>query len=343
MASAATQASSLWDALVSVPDHRRAAGRRYPLASLLLIAIAALLAGRRDQLSIVRWGRRLNLETLASIGINRARVPAPSVWCEVFKGLDVTALERALGGWVRGDQTAGHVAIDGKRLRGSATAQSSGVHLLAAFSVSLQGVIGQLAVAPDTNEITAALQLLKTLPLDGVIITGDAIFTQKEICRAITDGGGDYFFTVKNNQPALKADIGFLRAGFPPVRPGHRRLTCVQPQRSRRAMAGSRRVGWRLPQRWPSIWRHPGLVWRRSAASPASVSCAAKPVSRRSMPSPAWPPMRLDRLACSNCHVSIGGSRTSCTTFAMSPAARIRGEPTPEMPRRCSPPCATQC
>jgi len=208
MASAATQASSLWDALVSVPDHRRAAGRRYPLASLLLIAIAALLAGRRDQLSIVRWGRRLNLETLASIGINRARVPAPSVWCEVFKGLDVTALERALGGWLRGDQTAGHVAIDGKRLRGSATAQSSGVHLLAAFSVSLQGVIGQLAVAPDTNEITAALQLLKTLPLDGVIITGDAIFTQKEICRAITGGGGDYFFTVKDNQPALKADIG---------------------------------------------------------------------------------------------------------------------------------------
>lgn len=208
MASAATQASSLWDALASVPDHRRAAGRRYPLASLLLIAIAALLAGRRDQLSIVRWGRRLNLETLASIGINRARVPAPSVWCEVFKGLDVTALERALGGWVRGDQTAGHVAIDGKRLRGSATAQSSGVHLLAAFSVSLQGVIGQLAVAPDTNEITAALQLLKTLPLDGVIITGDAIFTQKEICRVITDGGGNYFFTVKDNQPTLKADIG---------------------------------------------------------------------------------------------------------------------------------------
>ena len=208
MASAATQASSLWDALVSVPDHRRAAGRRYPLASLLLIAIAALLAGRRDQLSIVRWGRRLNLETLASIGINRARVPAPSVWCEVFKGLDVTALERALGGWVRGDQTAGHVATDGKRLRGSATAQSSGVHLLAAFSVSLQGVIGQLAVAPDTNEITAALQLLKTLPLAGVIITGDAIFTRKEICRAITDGGGAYFFTVKDNQPALKADIG---------------------------------------------------------------------------------------------------------------------------------------
>ena len=39
----------------------QAEGKRYPLASLLLIAIAAILAGRRDQLSIVRWGRRSGL------------------------------------------------------------------------------------------------------------------------------------------------------------------------------------------------------------------------------------------------------------------------------------------
>src|SRR3954453_11531692 len=150
----------------------------------------AMLSGRRDQLSIVRWGRRLSRDTLASIGISRARVPAPSVWCEMFKALDVAALERALGQWVRGGQSAGHVALDGKRLRGSATAQAAGVHLLAAFSASLQGVIGQLAVAPEANEITAALHLLKTLPLQGATITGDAMFTQTEICRTIIDGGG---------------------------------------------------------------------------------------------------------------------------------------------------------
>ena len=198
---------SLWHALASMPDHRRAEGKRYPLASLLLIAVAAMLSGRRDQLGIVRWGRRLSRDTLASIGISRARVPAPSIWCEMFKALDVAALERALGHWVRGGQSAGHVALDGKRLRGSATAQAAGVHLLAAFSASLQGVIGQLAVAPEANEITAALHLLKTLPLQGAIITGDAMFTQTEICRTIIDGGGDYFFTVKDNQPTLKADI----------------------------------------------------------------------------------------------------------------------------------------
>ena len=146
-----------------------------------------------------------------------SRVPAPSVWCELFRDLNVVALERVLGAWVRGDAPAGHVAIDGKRLRGSATAASPGMHLLAAFSTGLEGVIGQLRVDPAANEITAALEMLKTLPLQGTIVTGDAIFTQKAICRAIVDGGGDYFFTVKANQPALKADIEQAFRPFSPL------------------------------------------------------------------------------------------------------------------------------
>ncbi len=208
---------SVWEALCRVRDHRRRAGQRYPLAGLLLIAVAALLAGRRDQLGIVRWGRQLSASALASLGITRGRVPAPSVWCELFQGLDIASLEAALGDWVRGDQSPGHIAIDGKRLRGSATALSPGVHLLAAFSDTLGGVIGQLRLAPDSNEITAALALLKTLPLAGCIVTGDAVFTQKEICRVIKDGGGDYFFTVKANQPELQSDIALAFAGDSPL------------------------------------------------------------------------------------------------------------------------------
>jgi hypothetical protein len=92
-------------------------GKRYPLASPLLIAIAAMLAGRRDQLGIVRWGRRLSREALAAIGIARQRVPAPSVWCELFQHLDVAALGHALGAWLRGGASMGSVAINGKRLR----------------------------------------------------------------------------------------------------------------------------------------------------------------------------------------------------------------------------------
>ena len=46
MSSTTGEAGSLWQALAVVPDHRRDAGKRYPLASLLLIAVAALLSGQ---------------------------------------------------------------------------------------------------------------------------------------------------------------------------------------------------------------------------------------------------------------------------------------------------------
>src|SRR4051812_29010523 len=48
--------ADLWEVFSVVPDHRRAEGKRYPLAGLLMIALAAMLAGRSDQLGIVRWG-----------------------------------------------------------------------------------------------------------------------------------------------------------------------------------------------------------------------------------------------------------------------------------------------
>src|SRR4051812_6331826 len=92
--------ADLWEVFSVVPDHRRAEGKRYPLAGLVMIALAAMLAGRSDQLGIVRWGRKLSREALAELGILRGRVPAPSVWSELFRALDVGALERLLGAWV---------------------------------------------------------------------------------------------------------------------------------------------------------------------------------------------------------------------------------------------------
>lgn len=48
------------------------------------------------------------------------------------------------------------------------------------------------------------------------MVTGDAQFCQRELCTQIVAAGGDYFFSVKENQPTLLADVVTLFALPPP-------------------------------------------------------------------------------------------------------------------------------
>jgi hypothetical protein len=199
---------TLWDVLSAVPDHRHASGRRYPLPALLTIALAAMLCGRTSQAGIVRWSQGLARADLKALGIRERRTPCPSTWCLLFQGLNVAVLEQQLAAWVQGDRTRlGHVAVDGKRLRGSRDGENRGVHLLAAFSNELKGLIGTIAVPSETTEAKAMLTLLKQLPLTGLVITADAAFTQRDIARDIVAGGGQYFLVVKDNQAMLRREI----------------------------------------------------------------------------------------------------------------------------------------
>jgi hypothetical protein len=61
--------------------------------------------------------------------------------------------------------------------------------------------------SPEQSEITAALALLRSLPLDGAVIKGDVIVCQRAICEPIRDGRSRYLFVVKQNLPVLHATI----------------------------------------------------------------------------------------------------------------------------------------
>ena len=94
--------------------------------------------------------------------------------------------------------------------------------MLSAFATGLSAVIGDIVVGPSQNEITAALAFLKDLPLEGAVITGDAMFCQREICQAIEERKGDYLFVVKDNQPELKANIAESFGALSPCGPAAR-------------------------------------------------------------------------------------------------------------------------
>lgn len=216
--------TSLYDVFCEIPDPRRRRGRLYPLASVLTLIATAMLCGARSLAAIAEWG--LNYNHLApTLGLTRRtrdgsryRTPCTSELHTVLAALPASVFESALTRWVLAQGVADldrrTVAIDGKTLRGSQGHRLPGVHLLAAYCRDVEAVIAQLAVPGKTNEHKTALQLLKLIPLEGTLITGDAAFTQRDLCAAVVHGGGDYFLSVKDNQPTLEADI---RAAFSPA------------------------------------------------------------------------------------------------------------------------------
>ena len=94
-----------------------------------------------------------------------------------------------------------------------------GVRLLAAYAPRVAAVVAQVRVDRKTNEHKAALELLGVLPVRGAVVTGDAMFCQRDVCAAVARGGGEYLFAVKDNQPTLHFDIACMFAessAFPP-------------------------------------------------------------------------------------------------------------------------------
>jgi DDE_Tnp_1-associated/Transposase DDE domain len=201
---------SLLEHFGQIPDPRRAEGKRHPLPAVLSLLVLATMAGMRGLQGVVDFGRNLPPDVVTSLGFTRPKTLAKSTLSEILRAIDVNAFEAAVGRWLQ-RQADLHgwtaIAIDGKSLRGSTGEQLPAVHLVAAYAHEAQVVLAELRVDAKTNEHKAALELLGLLPLKGVVVTADAMFTHADFCREIRDGGGDYLVAVKENQPTLLRDI----------------------------------------------------------------------------------------------------------------------------------------
>ena len=202
--------ATLMELLEGLHDPRAARGKRHPLPALLGLAVVAMLAGMTSSEAIVQSGKERGREFLKLLGFTSTWGRCKATYSRVFRRLDVGAFEAAVSRWIRsrlGPHEAPHLALDGKTLRGSRDGETPAVHLLAAYAPDVQAVVAQLRVDAKTNELKAALEMLAVLPLQGRIITADAIQTHREICATVIAGGGDYILPVKDNQPTLRADI----------------------------------------------------------------------------------------------------------------------------------------
>ena len=162
----AARSQYLLDLLAQVPDPRKKRGRRHPLAGLLAVAVAAVIAGSRSFAALGQWAADAGPEALA-------------------------------GGRLV-------IAIDGKTVRGAKDKAGMAPHLVAALAHGIGAVLGQVAVDGKSNEIPAVRELLKAVAdLAGAVLTIDAMHTQHDTAQLILARHADYVMTVKGNMPTL--------------------------------------------------------------------------------------------------------------------------------------------
>lgn len=214
MEASAADPVSLQEVFALLPEVRQARGRRHPLLAILNLTAVAILAGMKSLEAIAQFARDHGPELAEVLGFTHWPTPCKATLSNVFRRLDVTAYENALSAWLkrRCPDLGDTLAIDGKTLRGSASYQVPGVHLLSAYAPRVTAVIAQVRVDAKTNEHKAALEFLGLLPLEGKIVTGDAMFCQRDFCEEVIRQGGDYVLTVKDNQPSMLQHIATMFA-----------------------------------------------------------------------------------------------------------------------------------
>jgi len=259
-------------ALSLLPDPRRRQGIRYPLTSVVVVALMGMVCGGDNAEELEDWGHA-NQEWLEGLLALPHGTPTQDVFLAVFGAINPEAFRTVFLAWMevlrlRLNVAGKQIAVDGKTSRGSVDRAHDrvAIHTVSAWLSDEGLVLGQIKTADKSNEITAIPELLRTIDLRGATVTIDAMGCQTEIAKTIIDGAGNYLLAVKENQPALYQD---LVATFTEAASERQRSVDEYPRPSverfedtdkghgrveKRSVALSRDLGWMMTSdRWPGL------------------------------------------------------------------------------------------
>jgi hypothetical protein len=150
----------------------------YPLPEILLLVLAATIAGADDFVETTLWGTE-HLAFPQTLLPLRQRHPAHDTLCDVFAALDSELFKSCFLAWISGlrDDAPDVIAVDGKTSRRSHDRRRdrNPLHFVSAWAARQRIVLGQQATEEKSNEITAIPLLLKHLDLKGALVTMDAM------------------------------------------------------------------------------------------------------------------------------------------------------------------------
>jgi hypothetical protein len=132
----------------ALPDPRVVGRTRHLLIDLIVMVICAVIGNCDDWPDIALFARQRQGRFKRFLRLPGG-VPCHDTFERVFAALDPRAFERCCLAWLHEAADlvgVGHIAIDGKTLRGSASAPLGALHLVSAWATQAQVALGQVAV-----------------------------------------------------------------------------------------------------------------------------------------------------------------------------------------------------
>ena len=180
-------------------------GQRHKIDMVLMIAIMATMSGYMGFRAIGDFAIRYRKELLAYLKPGKERLPSYSSVRRVLMSVDNESLSEIFEGWVRRYMApvgSEWVSVDGKSIRGTKQTEEDRklAHMVSFFRNDSKEVLMARQTATKSNEIPLVQQMLTEFPLEGVVLTLDAMHCQEETLKKIKAGGNDYVVQVKDNQ-----------------------------------------------------------------------------------------------------------------------------------------------
>ena len=189
-------AQPLRDVFESLSDPLAEQRRNQALGRTLRMVFLAMVSGENSERGVAAWIEEQRWRLKGIFGFRRDDVPSYSTIQRALQEVDAQELGDKLAAWASQLQQAANgtawegLAIDGKTMRGSADGVRGALDVLNAFSQQLGVVLGQRLVGSKTNEIPEIIPLLEELTLKGVLVTVEALHSQRETAQAIVEKGG---------------------------------------------------------------------------------------------------------------------------------------------------------
>jgi len=206
-----------------IEDTRSEPRVTYPLGELLLIAFIAILSSA-DSFVLIETFCNRKIELLRKFTPLSNGVPSHDTFRRVFTLLDPECLQNATVDYLLDniklmrrafgidEEGLRHLCVDGKTARGSGRLAGTpdeipDLHTLHVYDSTNGICLVSKPVGEGTNEIPVAQQVLKCLDLKNVIVTFDAMHTQRETVQIIVRQKGHYLGSLKGNQPDLLEEV----------------------------------------------------------------------------------------------------------------------------------------